>query len=32
VGVYLTSMDVLTLVALFVSKETRDLDYENNVA
>ncbi|KQQ82587.1 MFS transporter [Pseudarthrobacter sp. SL88] len=32
VGVYLTSMAVLTLIALFVSKETRDLDYENNVA
>ncbi|WP_427174009.1 MFS transporter [Arthrobacter sp. 92] len=32
VGVYLTVMAVLTLVALFVSKETRDLDYENNVA
>src|SRR6476661_8603804 len=32
VGVYLTSMSVLTLVALFLSKETRDLDYENNVA
>jgi metabolite-proton symporter len=32
VGVYLTAMAVLTLIALFVSKETRDLDYENNVA
>lgn len=32
VGVYLTVMSVLTLSALFVSKETRDLDYENNVA
>ncbi|SDK43174.1 MFS transporter [Arthrobacter sp. ok362] len=32
VGVYLASMAVLTLIALFVSKETRDLDYENNVA
>ncbi len=32
VGVYLTAMSVLTLVALFLSKETRDLDYENNVA
>ncbi|MDQ0757105.1 MFS transporter [Arthrobacter sp. B3I4] len=32
VGVYLTSMSVLTLIALFLSKETRDLDYENNVA
>ena len=27
-----TSMAVLTLIALFLSKETRDLDYENNVA
>ena len=27
VGVYLTVMSVLTLFALFVSKETRDLDY-----
>jgi metabolite-proton symporter len=32
VGIYLASMAVLTLIALFVSKETRDLDYENNVA
>jgi metabolite-proton symporter len=32
VGVYLTVMSVLTLFALFMSKETRDLDYENNVA
>src|SRR6478752_4007384 len=32
VGVYLTSMAVLTLVALFISRETRDVDYENNVA
>jgi hypothetical protein len=32
VGVYLTSMSVLTLFALFVSKETKDTDYENNVA
>ncbi len=32
VGVYLASMAVLTLIALFISKETRDLDYENNVA
>jgi metabolite-proton symporter len=32
VGVYLSVMAVLTLVALFLSKETRDLDYENNVA
>lgn len=32
VGVYLAVMSVLTLIALFVSKETRDLDYTNNVA
>ena len=32
VGVYLASMAVLTLIALFVSKETRDIDYTNNVA
>ncbi|MGO4236722.1 MFS transporter [Pseudarthrobacter sp. YAF2] len=32
VGVYLTSMAVLTLIALFLTRETRDLDYENNVA
>jgi MFS family permease len=32
VGIYLTAMSVLTLIALFVSKETRDVDYENNVA
>jgi hypothetical protein len=32
VGVYLSVMAVLTLIALFLSKETRDLDYENNVA
>jgi hypothetical protein len=32
VGVYLTAMSVLTLIALFLSRETRDLDYENNVA
>jgi MFS family permease len=32
VGVYLSVMAVLTLVALFLSRETRDLDYENNVA
>jgi metabolite-proton symporter len=32
VGIYLTVMAVLTLIALFLSKETRDLDYENNVA
>ncbi|WP_432396113.1 MFS transporter [Pseudarthrobacter sp. L19] len=32
VGVYLSVMAVLTLIALFISRETRDLDYENNVA
>jgi hypothetical protein len=32
VGVYLSAMAVLTLVALFLSKETKDADYENNVA
>ncbi|TDT78891.1 MULTISPECIES: MFS transporter [unclassified Arthrobacter] len=32
VGLYLTSMAVLTLIALFLTRETRDLDYENNVA
>ncbi|MFB0840080.1 MFS transporter [Arthrobacter sp. E44] len=32
VGVYLTSMAVLTLIALFLTRETRDVDYENNVA
>ena len=30
VGVYLSSMAVLTLIALFVTRETRDVDYENN--
>jgi MFS family permease len=32
VGVYLTAMAVLTLIALFLTRETRDVDYENNVA
>ncbi|ALV44604.1 MFS transporter [Arthrobacter alpinus] len=32
VGIYLTSMAVLTLVALFIMKETRDLDYTSNVS
>ncbi|WAH98318.1 MFS transporter [Arthrobacter sp. MMS18-M83] len=32
VGVYLSAMAVLTLVALFLSKETKDTDYANNVA
>ncbi|QCB98399.1 MFS transporter [Arthrobacter sp. PAMC25564] len=31
VGLYLTVMSVLTLIALFLSKETKDLDYENNM-
>ncbi|POH60628.1 MFS transporter [Arthrobacter glacialis] len=32
VGVYLSSMAVLTLIALFIMKETRDLDYTTNVS
>jgi hypothetical protein len=32
VGVYLSVMSVLTLVALWISRETKDTDYENNVA
>ncbi|MGO4494094.1 MFS transporter [Arthrobacter sp. 2YAF22_2] len=32
VGVYLSVMSVLTLIALFVSKETKNVDFENNVA
>ncbi len=32
VGVYLSAMAVLTLVALILSKETKDMDYANNVA
>ncbi|NKX50345.1 MHS family MFS transporter, partial [Arthrobacter deserti] len=32
VGVYLALAAVLTLVALFMTAETRDKDYENNVA
>lgn len=32
VGVYLSSMAVLTLIALFIMKETRDLDYTSNVS
>ncbi|MCB5280957.1 MFS transporter [Arthrobacter sp. AL08] len=32
VGIYLAAMSVLTLIALFVSKETRDLEYTNNVS
>ena len=32
VGVYLSAMSVLTLVALLVSKETKDVEYTDNVA
>lgn len=32
VGVYLSVMSLLTLIALFVSKETKNVDFENNVA
>lgn len=32
VGIYLSAMAVLTLIALLLSKETKDIDYENNVA
>ncbi|MEV8143293.1 MFS transporter [Specibacter sp. NPDC078709] len=32
VGVYLSSMAVLTLIALFIMKETRDLEYTSNVS
>ena len=32
VGVYLSAMGAITLVALFISRETRDLDYSGNVA
>ncbi|WBU36841.1 MFS transporter [Homoserinibacter sp. YIM 151385] len=32
VGVYLSAMAVLTLVALLLSRETRDIAYESNVA
>ncbi|WP_104091128.1 MFS transporter [Arthrobacter sp. GMC3] len=32
VGVYLSVMAVLTLVALLIMKETRDLDYNSNVS
>ncbi len=31
VGVYLTAMSVLTLIALLLSKETKDVDYETNI-
>ena len=32
VGIYLALSAALSLIALFVSSETRDTDYENNVA
>ncbi|MBG0738370.1 MHS family MFS transporter [Paeniglutamicibacter antarcticus] len=32
VGVYLSAMAVLTLIALFLMKETKDLDYNANVS
>jgi hypothetical protein len=32
VGAYLSVAAVLTFIALFISRETRDHDYENNVA
>ena len=32
VGVYLSSMAVLTLIALLIMKETRDLDYNSNIS
>ncbi|ONI61568.1 MFS transporter [Leifsonia sp. ALI-44-B] len=32
VGTYLSAAAVLTLIALFLSKETKDVDYENDVA
>src|SRR3712207_7306342 len=31
VGVYLSAMSVLTLIALLISRETRDVAYESNV-
>jgi metabolite-proton symporter len=31
VGVYLSAMGVLTLVALLLSKETKDIDYDDNL-
>jgi hypothetical protein len=30
VGIYLSAMGVLTLVALLLSKETRDVDYDHS--
>ena len=32
VGIYLSAMAAITLVALFISKETRDRDFEHNVS
>jgi len=32
VGVYLSAMAVITLVALLISRETRDIDYEGTTA
>ncbi|MBP2411485.1 metabolite-proton symporter [Arthrobacter stackebrandtii] len=32
VGIYLSSMAVLTLISLLIMKETRDLDYNSNVS
>ena len=32
VGVYLSSMGAITLVALILSRETRDLDYTGNMS
>jgi hypothetical protein len=29
VGVYLSAMGVITLIALLISRETRDVDYEH---
>ena len=31
VGLYLSAMGVLTLIALFLSKETKDIDYDANL-
>jgi membrane protein implicated in regulation of membrane protease activity len=31
VGVYLSAMALITLVALFLSRETRDVDYSSNL-
>ncbi|GAA0999127.1 hypothetical protein GCM10009563_24290 [Subtercola frigoramans] len=32
VGVYLSAMAVITLIALIISKETRDVDYDSNLS